>query len=252
MKKCFFPLAVLLLAFVLTGCVNNGISSLVKVSSTDTGTPELAVSDLAAVETTLMANRLEVAQSLSTPNASILTDEVSSESYIMHQGRRFHGIPGENLSEVASGVSKEPHEGFSRGSKGCPFEMEGDNASPTRIFIASAAFKVEKNGETGYIITKPNGSEIKIERPLDNTASGVVEVDGVTWDVVFSDGEDDEVATLTNSKTGRTLKIFEDDDGNLTVIVEGKHHFHGTWNQDGTLELNDENAVHQYSYSIAE
>ncbi|MBF0501558.1 MAG: hypothetical protein HQM09_15575 [Candidatus Riflebacteria bacterium] len=250
MNRVVFTMALISLALAFSGCASNGLSSLPQTTSVNS---ELATTDLAAVEGALMANRIEVAQGYPGISGSVQDDESASDSYVMHRGGRFqrqggHDFPPPGMNDpfTASGTARPPM--FRRGGDGCPFGIASPTASSPRLIIASAALTVEKFGDTGYRIIRPDGSDVKIVRPTDNSATSTIEVNGVTWNVAFGTTAADPLATLTSTKNNRVIRIFEDDSGNLSLITEGGCRFHGKWDQAGILELNDETGQHQYRF----
>jgi hypothetical protein len=218
--------------FGLTGCGSSG-SSVGSNSFADIG---LSDADLAAVESALVANRIEALDTAALPSASILADVSGTPAAaFQYRGKQYRG--------GQSGSRKQAQ----RGTGSCQIALDVQTDG-TSLLIASETCKVERTITGGYKIIRANGTELVIEKPADGTERTTLTVNGATWGAWFGDGTTTPLVTLKNDRSGRTITISEDDSGNLTVVGEGGRACRGYWNADGTIEAAEEGSGRQYRY----
>lgn len=237
MKKCSLLLLLVCMSFSLIGCTTG--SSGGGMGSGIPGEVALRPTDLAVVEASLLANRVEVLENAPLPNAAFVVlpgQTTETGSTFQHRGRQFRG------GKMGNGRNAQ------RGAGRCQVTLDGSIASATRLWVASEACTIEQTDTGGYRIVRANGSEITVEKPADGTNRTTLTVNGQTWAALFGDGASAPLVTLKNDLSGRTLIINEDDAGNLTITPEGGVNVRGFWNSDGSIEATEDGCGRQYRY----
>ncbi len=227
------------LAIGVAGCGGSaGLGGLKAASNAaDTGTTALDATDLAAIESALIASRILAAEAAPTVGASVLgatvdepaptgtTDEFSGASPtdlppFEMRGHRFHG-------------GRQGGEWRVRGGEGtCEMRMEDLGSGAARLHIGSETCHLERMEDGSVKILRADQTVLTIVPPAAAGSSGELTVNGATW--TFSWGEDSRL-TLVNTANGRTWTISEDEAGNLTLARPGHPPHRGRWQPDGSV-----------------
>ncbi len=221
----FLSLAVSLM--MLTGCGSSGGGAGYSAATDDS----LAMADLSTSEAGLVAQRILAAESVAV-ESNILANVVSADlavadviptSAVQYQGRQYRG--------GQQGARRRLY----RGTNGCPVDWD---ASTGRLFVGSESCSVTAV-ENGYQITRANGDSIIVTRPVDGSLETTMIINGVEWQVTFSEDPALPLLVMINSRSGRTLTIDEDDAGTLTIATDGIARYRGGWLSDGTLDAEE-------------
>ncbi len=228
------PLATLtflvLFSLSLTGCSGTGGGSAV---GPQTATDLLSDTDLAAVEASLISDRINASVAApvvtTAPAASVVSADVLTASTFAHGGRRYQGGRSGNRA-VAQ-----------RGLRSCTVTCDGSfTASGTLgATIGSLSCTIVRNDDGSLRVLRADGTELMTVPAPTATGPIPLTANGVAWLATYGQTATDPLVTLVNQVSGRTLTVTEGDDGTLTVTSSGGGRFRGAWQADGTMVLDD-------------
>ncbi|RCK78273.1 MAG: hypothetical protein OZSIB_1650 [Candidatus Ozemobacter sibiricus] len=203
----------------------------------------LSTDDLAAVEAVLLADRIDAAQALPV-SASVVADLAPAEGAdpvlanddtpIQRRGRAYRARRQTGGWQVQ------------RGAGSCPVAVDRTPAG-WRIQAGTETCTATRAEDGSLIITRGNGTQMTIGQIPADGGSTTLTIGQSRWQVVFGTGEAP-LATLTNTRTGRTLTVTESDTGELTVVPAGGSAFPGRWSAEGELACSDLASGRQYRY----
>lgn len=222
MKKVVSFIVAVLVALVFTGCGTGGGSSDFPITTNE---------EIAAVESSLLLDRVMVAETLDASSPEILASTLDSVGAVRYRNRLYKAA---NLSGTL---------GLSRGAAAC-LVMVGS----TTLQVGTEQAKIERLDSGAIRITRGNGSIIEIPVPIAGEITSFI-VDGIEWQATYGSLADEPLVTLKNTKSGMILRVTELDDGSLTIVRDSSEVFTGRWSEDGSIELRDENGrTYRYRY----
>jgi hypothetical protein len=224
LKKLVSFLLTVLIAVSFTGCATNGGGS-------DFSEAVATNDEIAAVESSLLLDRIMAAETLDATAPEILASTLGSVGAVRYRNRLYRA---ENRGEGL---------GLSRGTGTC-VALVGDSS----LQVGTEQANVEKLDTGAIRITRGNGSVIETPAPVSGEIGSFV-VDGVEWQANFGATAEEPLVTLKNTRSGMILRVTELDDGSLTVVRDNSEVFIGRWSEDGSVELSDENGKkYRYRY----
>lgn len=224
MKKLVTFLFALLIAVSFAGCATSGGGS-------DYSEAVATNEEIAAVESSLLLDRVMAAETLDAASPEILASTLGSVGSVRYRNRLYKA---ENRGEGL---------GLSRGTGSC-MTLVGDTA----IQVGTEQAVIEKLDTGAIRITRGNGSVIETPVPVAGEIGSFV-VDGIEWQATFGAAAEEPLVTLKNTRSGMILRVTELDDGSLTVVRDNSEVFTGRWSEDGSLDLADgQGKKYRYRY----
>ncbi|MFZ5952746.1 MAG: hypothetical protein ACOYXC_18735 [Candidatus Rifleibacteriota bacterium] len=223
MKKFVSLVLAVLMMAVFTGCAgtSGGSADFTEAVATN--------EEVAAVESSLLLDRVMAAETLDATSAEVLASTLGSTGSMRYRNRLYRA---ENRG---TGM------GLSRGTGSC-MVVAGDSS----IQVGTEQAVVEKLESGAIKITRGNGSIIETPAPVAGEIGSFI-VDGIEWQATFGAAAEDPLVTLRNTRSGMILRVSEGDDGSLTVVRDNSEVFAGRWSEDGSLDLSD-NQGKKYRY----
>ncbi len=225
MKKiAFLTLMVGFMAF-FTGCASTGASS---------GTDFVSATneEIAAVESSLLLDRVLAAETIGVTSPEILASTVGASGPMKYRNRFYQA------------ENRGTEFGLSRGTGTCIALVSSDS-----IILGAEQATVEKLDSGAIKITRGNGTVIETPIP---TAAGEISsfnVDGIEWQATYGSLTTDPLVTLKNTRSGMILQVTELDDGSITIVRDSSEVFSGRWSEDGSLQLADgQGKMYRYRY----
>jgi hypothetical protein len=224
LKKVVSVLFAIMVMAVFTGCTGsqNGSADFSSIATNE---------EIAAVESSLILDRLMASESIAAVSADVLAATSGSTGGMRYRNRYY------KTENYGQGF------GLSRGDGSCMTMVSGDN-----IVIGTEQATVEKLESGAIRITRGNGSVIETPAMVSGEITSF-EVGGIEWQATFGETSEDPLVILKNLRSGMILRVTELDDGTITIVRDSSEVFVGRWSEDGSLQLADGNGkMYRYRY----